>query len=130
MRYQFIIDSKIERLDSVYRWLESLLKRRKIDCDLIQKILFVSQEITTNAILHGNRKIPTKRVHIILRLTPKRVILNISDEGSRIFRLPTKKQATKLDYLKECGRGLKLTVLMSDRVVLANGGIEIYFNIK
>jgi len=130
MRHRLIIDSKIERLDSVYRWLESLLKRRNIEYDLIQKILFVSQEITTNAILHGNRKIPTRKVYILLNISPKRVVLNISDEGNRLFKIPTKKQATKLDYLKECGRGLKLSVLMSDRVVLTRGNLEIYFNIK
>jgi len=130
MIYRYIIDSKIKELNRLYLWLESILNRRKIELSLSQKILLVSQELATNSILHGNRNNPNKKVFIDLNITPKRVILNISDEGKGVFRLPTKKQATKLDYLKECGRGLKLAVLMSDRVILYGSGVRVYFNIK
>ncbi len=43
----------------------------------------------------------TRKVYIALSITPKRVILKISDDGNGIFRLPSKKHSTKLDYLEE-----------------------------
>ncbi len=61
MRYRFTIYSKIEKLDSLYRWLEAKLNRRKLDIDLVQRVLFVSQELATNSILHGNKKISLEK---------------------------------------------------------------------
>jgi len=131
MVYKFVLKSKICELERLYSWLDKLLNRRRVDISLAQRILLVSQELATNSILHGNRKVPTRKVYIGLSITPKRVILDVLDEGSRVFKLPTKKQATKLDYLKECGRGLKLAVLMSSRIKLNSNGLRVYFdNIK
>jgi len=110
MRYRFTIDSRVDRLDSLYRWLERLLHRRRVDLLLSQNVILVCQELTTNSIIHGNRGIKSKKVHIELSVTSKRVRLKIVDCGSGRFKIPTKRDASKLNYLEECGRGLKLAV--------------------
>jgi anti-sigma regulatory factor (Ser/Thr protein kinase) len=128
MKHKIIIPSTIDEIGNVYNWLELLLKDR-VDMTLSQTILLVSQEITTNAVLHGNELSPHKFVTIEVNILPKAIIIDISDEGSGVKELPSKKEAEELDYLAENGRGLKLAVLMSDKIEVDGNSIKIIFNI-
>ena len=128
MKNKIIIPSSIDEINSVYNWLEFQLKER-VDMTLSQTILLVAQEITTNAVLHGNRLLPHKFVTIEFEISSTSVIINISDEGKGIDKLPSKKEAEELDYLAENGRGLKLAVLMSDKIEVDGSSTKILFKI-
>jgi anti-sigma regulatory factor (Ser/Thr protein kinase) len=82
----------------------------------------------TNAILHGNKEITNKNVTVQAHIRLKEIVIDISDEGDGIQTLPTKKEATELNYLEEGGRGLKLAVLMSDDIELYQNKIRLIFN--
>jgi len=125
-----VIHSNIDEIDRVYRWLDDILKDL-VDEETSQKIILVCQEITTNAIIHGNRLLDKKLVIVTftVNITSKEIRVKIKDEGDGIKDLPSKEEAMELDYLAEHGRGLKLAVLMSDNIEVEGNSIEATFNI-
>jgi anti-sigma regulatory factor (Ser/Thr protein kinase) len=129
MKSKITIPSRIDKISTVYDWLESLIEP-KIERELVQTILLVSQEITTNAVLHGNGLREEKFVTVEADILPERVILRVQDEGEGLKQLPTKREARRLNYLEESGRGLKLAVLMSDEVAIEGNIVIVTFNIK
>ncbi len=128
MKNKIIIPSSIDEINSVYNWLELQLKER-VDMTLCQTILLVAQEITTNAVLHGNQLVPDKFVTIEFEISSTSILIKITDEGNGIKELPSKKEAEELDYLAENGRGLKLAVLMSDKIEVDGSSTKILFKI-
>lgn len=128
MKSKIVIQSNVKELNTIYQWLETLLEEAKVDKNLSQTILLITQEIATNAILHGNKEITNKNVTVQAHIRLKEIVIDISDEGDGIQTLPTKKEATELNYLEEGGRGLKLAVLMSDDIELYQNKIRLIFN--
>jgi len=127
MKKRIVIPSSIDKISTVYNWLELSLKDR-VNTTQLHNILLVLQEITTNSVLHGNRLSPEKVVIIDIEINPKNIIFEITDEGDGIKELPSKKEAQELDYLAENGRGLKLAVLMSDKIEVYGTTTKILFN--
>ena len=125
-----VIHSNINEIDRVYRWLDESLKGL-VDEEISQKVILVCQEITTNAIIHGNRLLDKKLVVVTftVNITSKEIRVKIKDEGEGIKNLPSKEEAMELDYLAEHGRGLKLAVLMSDNIEVDGNSIEATFKI-
>jgi len=122
-----IVQSKIEVLDEVYSWLKDILKASEYQNFKRDNILLVTHEMVANAILHGNREDSLKVVSIILEKRSDNLLLFIKDEGKTIVTFPSKEESKELDYLEENGRGLKLAVLLSDRIEYKNNNIEILF---
>jgi len=128
MKQKIVIQSDIDNIHTAYEWLELLLKEENISQKLSQTVLLIAQEIITNSILHGNQNSPNKSVTIEANIGIKDIVIDIKDEGDGIKRLPTKKEATELNYLEEGGRGLKLAVLMCDGIELYRNRIRLIFN--
>jgi anti-sigma regulatory factor (Ser/Thr protein kinase) len=128
MRSKIVIQSNVNKLNTLYQWLETLLKEAKVERKLSQTILLITQEIATNSILHGNQEITNKSVTIEVHIGLADIIIDIEDEGKGIKILPTKEEANQLNYLEEGGRGLKLAVLMSNAIELYGNKIRLIFN--
>jgi len=128
MKQKIVIQSDIDNIHTAYQWLELLLKEENISPKLSQTVLLIAQEIITNSILHGNQNSPNKSVTIEANIGTKDIVVDIEDEGDGIKTLPTKKEATELNYLEEGGRGLKLAVLMCDGIELYRNRIRLIFN--
>lgn len=127
MKKKIVIESRIEAIEKVYNWLQEILRER-ISPKLSQTILLVTQEMTTNAVLHGNKADPNKQVSVTYQQSDTQVMIDIEDEGGGIAKLPTPEEAQELDYLDENGRGLKLSVLMSDEIELHGSRVRLLFN--
>ena len=95
MKNRIVIPSSIEKISTVYNWLELSLKDR-VNTTQLHNILFVLQEITTNSVLHGNRLSPEKVVTIDIEINPKNIIFEITDEGDGIKELPIKKRGKRV----------------------------------
>jgi len=124
---KLVIHSTLEELDQVYKWLNETLKPI-VNESVKGNILLIAYEIVTNAIIHGNQKNPDKLVQIMLDMTNQNVIINIQDEGQGYDKLPSKEEAKELNYLEEGGRGLKLAVLICEKIELNKNSIKLIFN--
>lgn len=112
-----ILTSQIEEVSKVYEWIEMNFKD-KVENKLRNNILLITQEIVTNAIVHGNQEDTSKEVTVTFDMNEEEITITIKDEGEGCPPLPTKEEAQVLDYLSEDGRGLKLAVLMCKQIVI------------
>jgi anti-sigma regulatory factor (Ser/Thr protein kinase) len=126
MKDKLVIKSDFKLLDKVYQWLENFLVA-SISKKTLHNILFVTQEMVTNSILHGNKKLINKKVIIEVSITSTHISLEISDEGEGLKQLLSQKEARNLNYLKENGRGLKLAVLMTESIELKGNKTKYLF---
>lgn len=80
------------------------------------------EEALTNAIKHGNRLNPGKKVRIEAKVTPRRAEISIEDEGPG-FRRSSVPDPTSDENLEKCsGRGILLIEAYMDRVTWDRGG--------
>lgn len=128
MTYFLCISSNINELKKISIWLEKYLPNT-VENTQKNNILLLTQEIVTNAIMHGNQNDTTKKITITLTTDSKELILSIQDEGKGIHSLPSKEEAKKMDYLDENGRGLKLAVLLSDTIQIDGNIITLHFKL-
>jgi anti-sigma regulatory factor (Ser/Thr protein kinase) len=126
MKSRLVIKSEIVSIERVYNWIESFLKG-EVSAKILRDILLITQEMVTNAILHGNREIVEKEVIIEINTFVDTVVVTVTDEGEGIERLPLQEEAKELDYLAENGRGLKLAVLMTHKIELDGNSIKLIF---
>ncbi|CAA6820568.1 MAG: Unknown protein [uncultured Sulfurovum sp.] len=123
-----LVNSRIEEVQTVYEWIEKLLGD-SVESKLRHNILLITQEIVTNAIVHGNCLDASKIVTLTFQKNSEEVIVSIQDEGTGSPPLPTKEEATELDYLAENGRGLKLAVLLCKKIEVDRNLITFVFEI-
>jgi len=121
-----IIESQIENISKVYDWIEMHLDD-EVEKKIQRNILLVTQEIVTNAIIHGNEEQPEKKVIVTFEMDENNITVVVQDEGKGCPVLPTKEESEVLDYLSEDGRGLKLAVLMCKKIEIDKNIITLVF---
>lgn len=136
MKSRLVIKSEIASVESVYNWVEKVvsevmaLTSQTDGAKTLRNILLITQEMVTNSILHGNREIKEKEVTIEITSDINHIVVDITDEGEGIKKLPLQEEAQELDYLAENGRGLKLAVLMTDKIELEGNRVRLIFKIS
>ena len=126
MKHKLVIKNDLNALETLYQWMERLLKNHNVQKKNLRNILLITQEMATNSILHGNKNQIEKIVTIEVTISEE-ISIEIEDEGEGIKRLPSKKEAKELDYLAENGRGLKLAVLLTKSIELDGNRIKLIF---
>lgn len=121
-----LINSRIEEVQKVYEWIESHLKNC-VESKLRHNILLITQEIVTNAIMHGNCLDASKMVVVTFEMSDEEITVSIKDEGTGCPPLPSNEEAKELDYLAESGRGLKLAVLICKEIKVHENLITFVF---
>lgn len=130
MRYRCSTSSTLSVLEDISLWVDKKLPQA-LDQTTRNHILLVTQEVVSNAIIHGNESLEYKKVSLILTIEKRHIILSVRDEGDILERvtLPSKEEAKEMNYLEENGRGLKLIVLLSDAVEIYQSEITIHFKL-
>ena len=126
MPYTHIIGSDIDELEDTSLWMDAHLPL-SITPQIKNNILLVTQELITNAIIHGNQNVKSKTVIIVLDHSDVDVTVSVEDQGKGVVSLPTKEESIQMDYLDENGRGLKLATLLSDNIVVKKNKIIVRF---
>jgi len=128
MIHTLTLRSSIEELEDASIWIGKHLPSTVI-AKTQNTILLVAQELITNAIIYGNENIESKIIQIIVQSDESCITLSIQDQGRGLPALPSKEEAQNMDYLEENGRGMKLTVLLSDEAIVERNKITVKFNI-
>jgi serine/threonine-protein kinase RsbW len=80
-------------------------------------------EALANAILHGNRENPNKRVTVRTEITSDRLVVEVQDEGGGLDISHDVRDPTLADnLLREDGRGLFLMTRLMDRIERFDSG--------
>ncbi len=123
MRFRETIPSTLEALEHVVRSL--MVVAREMNCGdaEMHQVELALREALTNAIVHGNREDPSKKVVVNCFCQPERgMLLVIEDEGSGFDprKVPDPRHAECL--FQTHGRGLFLMRRTMDRVRISRAG--------
>lgn len=80
------------------------------------------EEAMVNAIKHGNRMDPGKKVHVESHVTPRRAEITIEDEGPGFDRAAIPDPTAQENLTKPSGRGILLIETYMDGVEWSRGG--------
>lgn len=123
LRFYEAIPSTLAALEDVVERLVTLARDVKCDHRHLERVELALREALANAIIHGNRQDPGKKVVVRCFCQPDRgMLLVVEDEGSGFdpAKVPNPTQAECL--LETHGRGLFLMRRMMDSVRISHRG--------
>jgi serine/threonine-protein kinase RsbW len=123
LRFYEAIPSTLAALEDVVERLVTLARDVKCDHRHLERVELALREALANAIIHGNRQDPGKKVVVRCFCQPDRgMLLVVEDEGSGFdpAKVPNPTQAECL--LETHGRGLFLMRRLVDRVRISRSG--------
>jgi serine/threonine-protein kinase RsbW len=118
------IASRFENIELVQVAIEASLDLLALDEETAHRIGLAVREAVANAIKHGNRQDPDKRVEVECAVRSNQVVVSVEDEGEGFdpTSLPDPLQAENL--LKPSGRGIFFMNQFMDEIdyTFASGG--------
>lgn len=102
------------------RKVESFLKRinhiAHLDEIQMHKMMVSLTEAVNNAIIHGNKSNPEKRVRVRCEVLPGWLVVFVEDEGRGFVPGKVRNPLRKQNLLRESGRGVFLMRTLMDKV--------------
>jgi serine/threonine-protein kinase RsbW len=126
LRFYEVIPSTFEALDEVVDTLMLLAREMKCNAADLDEIELAMREALANAIIHGNRQDPNKRVAVRAYCQPDRGLLMVIDDEGSGFNPAQVPNPTGAECLLEThGRGLFMMRRLMDRVRISRKGRRI-----
>jgi len=129
--------------DNTYPWTEKVLPTQleaihDAECDLMDRldqlgydedhqfaIRLAFEEALVNAMKHGNRMDPARKVTLAYRVSPECIQIRVRDEGTGFDPGGVPDPTTDENLQRPCGRGIMLMRSYMDRVQFACCGKEV-----
>jgi serine/threonine-protein kinase RsbW len=122
-----LVPSATEAISPVVSKLMRLLRKTSCAADHAYAIETALREALANAILHGNRLDPGKKVRICCACQKDRgVVIVVKDEGEGFDLSKIPSPITGENIHSEHGRGIYLINMLMDETHFARNGREIY----
>lgn len=117
-------------LSVVEHLIDDVRNKYNISEDIFGNMLVAITEAVTNAIYHGNKSDPNKKVNVSCTHSPHSIVFTISDEGKgfNYYDLPDPTAPENLE--KECGRGIFLMKHLTDQLIFSENGRVVEMNFK
>ena len=118
--------SVLESAEQLHVELVDVLDSEQVPPDMKQCFLLAVSEAATNAIIHGNRRDPHKKIYLSVLVNESFLLADITDEGTDGLAKVSRRKVP--DILSENGRGVDLIKHYADAVTFeeaANGGLKV-----
>ncbi|MBI3231690.1 MAG: ATP-binding protein [Candidatus Doudnabacteria bacterium] len=129
--YDWNIDSEVSDTDSYRAAIEGSLKVKGWNEDEADKIGLGFKELLDNAIKHGNKNTPGKKVSVKIKITPTKFEGEIQDEGkdSKAFWENLPDPTADENLLKSSGRGILMARAWMNEVKFEKNkqGVKVVF---
>ena len=130
--YTLQLPSRIDSITTLENFIDTLREKYSFSDEVYANVLTCLSEATVNAIIHGNKENPNKKVYINLEvIEEKRLIFTISDEGNgfNFNNLPDPTAPENLENLT--GRGVFIIKRLADQCIFNSRGnqLELHFKI-
>lgn len=128
--YTLQLASTLESVVLVENLVEELADKYKFSDDTFANMMTCLNEAVVNAIIHGNKLDPAKKVIVNAEIDSKRVIWNINDEGPGFdfYNLADPTAPENLENLT--GRGVFILKHLADQCVYNAKGNEVELHFK
>ncbi len=113
---KFEFPSRISSLKKFYRVFEKLKKRFNVPDEYYDRLFLASSEAFMNAIIHGNKFDPRKKVYVTVKVYKTFYEVEIKDEGEGFEPESLSNPTDDENLLKESGRGVYLIKAIADAV--------------
>ncbi|HET6527423.1 MAG TPA: ATP-binding protein [Balneolaceae bacterium] len=122
---KLVLKSSFEEIERVEPFVKKLQKKSSFDDDDFSRILLVLTEAVNNAIIHGNRQNPNKKVFVDASLSDEVLKITIRDEGEGFDPDSLADPLKEENLLKEGGRGVYLIKHYTDDHQFSKNGTEL-----
>jgi serine/threonine-protein kinase RsbW len=121
-RKTLIIPSEHRHLEVVLEFIEQFATENDLDPELLDKLMLLGSEATTNAIEHGNDLDVGKQVTLHLSRRSRKIEMSVQDEGTGFKEEVIPDPLAEENLLKDGGRGLFLINALADEVHIEDQG--------
>ena len=105
-----------EEIRKVEQFLEKVSKQTRLDDGTFHRLFVSATEAVNNAILHGNKSDPAKKVCVQCLVNKDSIMVRVTDEGGGFDPASVPNPLDEQNLLKESGRGIFLIKSMTDHV--------------
>jgi serine/threonine-protein kinase RsbW len=121
-KQQLELDSASESIHVVEKLIDTICSNYKVNEDHYGNILVAVTEAVNNAIYHGNKSNPTKKIFVTFSSSAKAISFTVRDQGEGFDykHLPDPTDPTNLE--KPNGRGVFLMQHLADDVKFSERG--------
>ena len=129
--YTLQLPSRIDSITTLENFIDTLREKYNFSDEVYANVLTCLSEATVNAIIHGNKENPNKKVYVNLEvIEEKRLIFTISDEGNgfNFNNLPDPTAPENLENLT--GRGVFIIKRLADQCIFNSRGNELELHFK
>ena len=124
------IESKIDNINEVEKFVDEFSEENEIHSDLYGKILIATVEAVNNSIVHGNKEDVNKKVFLSFHMDEDTVQILVEDQGGG-FDYTNIPDPTKPENLENIhGRGIYLMQHLADEVEFFKNGTVVQMNFK
>jgi serine/threonine-protein kinase RsbW len=115
-RVSYTLESTLASVNKAEQAAAEIAAKSGFDEDECGRIAMAVREAAVNAVLHGNRYDPNKRVTVAFGSTPDTLTVTVRDEGSGIDPATLPDPLAPENLLKQSGRGIFLIRAFMDEV--------------
>ena len=101
-----VIGSQFEDIELVQIVVEESLRKLDLDEEVAHSISLAVREAVANAIKHGNRQHPDKRVEIDFGIEDSELVIEVADQGTGFDPSQVKDPLVADNLLRPNGRGI------------------------
>ena len=129
--YSLQLPSNSESVAVLENFIDDLVQRLEIGEDVYANLMTCLNEALTNAIYHGNKQDPDKKVYVNLDvILNKRLVFTITDEGEG-FDFNNIPDPTDLENLEKLtGRGVFIMKRLADQCIFNTRGNEVELHFR
>jgi serine/threonine-protein kinase RsbW len=123
--YTLQLPSVLESITELETLIEAIADKYKVSEDTFGNMMTCLNEVVNNAIVHGNKLDPDKKVIVNVEIEPKRITWTITDEGPGFdyVHLADPTAAENIENLS--GRGVFIVKMLADQCVFNAAGNEV-----
>lgn len=128
--FKYLIPSKRTQLPKVEKITNSIAKKMKLSEEQTDNLSIAVTEAVGNAIVHGNKENPRKKVTLVFQLKKNEIDISVKDEGKGFEPQELSNPLDPENIMKESGRGIYILKSLMDEVHFTEGGTKINFTMN
>lgn len=114
--FRLRLPSNPKSISRIEAFLNRINRSLRLDEILFNKLMISVTEAVNNAIVHGNKSNPAKKVLVTCEVLPGWLVVLVDDQGRGFKPETVKNPLKKENLLKESGRGIFLMRTLMDKV--------------
>ena len=120
-----VISSQLTNINEVRLFLEEVYDEFTLNKNSFNHVFIGISEVVNNAVLHGNRLDPEKKVFIRLNLCGNQLNIEVKDEGEGFCDSSLLDTTIPENIKSEHGRGIFILRQITDELIFKEGGRKV-----